>query len=48
MRELCFEDSQQVGGGNPIALVALALGFISQAGPIRDFADGLFDGFGKI
>ena len=48
MKELCFEDCQAVGGGTPIALFALALATISAAGYLRDFADGFFDGYGRI
>lgn len=48
MQELCFEDCQSVGGGTPIALLGFALAAISAASYLRDFADGIFDGFGGI
>ncbi len=48
MKELSFEDSQRVGGGNPIALLAQGLAVISASGYLSDFSDGFFDGYGRI
>ncbi len=48
MIELSLADTQQVAGGSPVALLGLGLAVIGAAGYLHDFADGFFDGFGRL
>jgi hypothetical protein len=48
MRNLSINEIEEVSGGNPIALVALALAVIVNSDKLSEFANGFFDGLGGL
>ena len=48
MHEISLDDCGQISGGTPLTLISFGLGLIGAAGPVREFFDGFFDGFGRI
>lgn len=48
METLSFAECDAVGGGSVVSLLGLALALVNDAGPVRSFFDGLFDGMGGI
>ena len=48
MQQLSHVHCEQVGGGSPLALLSFALATVVAAGALREFADGVFDGFGGL
>ncbi len=45
MKELTFVEADMVSGGNPLALIGLAVGIIYSADKLQDFAAGFIAGF---
>jgi hypothetical protein len=48
MHEIAFSDCESIGGGTAASLAGVLISILANATPIREFFDGVFDGYGRI